>query len=172
LQQYQVVSPRKETRVTSQIEQENKREQQARGNDRRKHSLMNIHGALFKSRRRGARREGEHINSYVDWYGHWTLIATFTIILLCCTDAFLTIVLLSNGAVEMNVLMDWLIQRDIRSFAVVKISVTSLALIVLVMHLNFRVYKFIAVRYLIFALVPMYSLLIAHELNMLSQLYN
>ena len=158
--------------MKSQIEQTKNREHQARGIDRRSPSLMNFYGALFKSRRRSSRREGEHINSYVDWYGHWTLIATFTIILLCCADAFLTIVLLSNGAVEMNVLMDWLIQKDIRSFAVVKISVTSLALIVLVMHLNFRVYKFIAVRYLIFALVPMYALLIAHELRMLSQLYN
>ena len=158
--------------MKSEIEQADEQEQQARGNERRKHSLMTLHGALFKSRRRSARREGEHINSYVDWYGHWTLMATFTIILLCCTDAFLTVVLLSNGAVEMNVFMDWLIQKDIRSFAVVKISVTSLALIVLVMHLNFHIYKFIAVRYLIFALVPMYSLLIAHELHMLSQLYN
>jgi len=158
--------------VKSQIEQGNEQEQQARGDERRKHSLWTLHGALFKSRRHGSRRAGEHINNYVDVYGHWTLIATITIILLCCTDAFLTIVLLSNGAVEMNVLMDWLIQRDIRSFAVVKIGVTSLALIVLVMHLNFRIYKIIAVRYLIFALVPMYSLLIAHELNMLSQLYN
>ena len=158
--------------MKSQIEQGNELEQQARGNERRNHSLMTLHGALFKSRRHGSRRTGEHVNNYVDVYGHWTLMATFTIILLCCTDAFLTIVLLSNGAVEMNVLMDWLIQRDIRSFAIVKISVTGLALIVLVMHLNFRVYKIIAVRYLIFALVPMYSLLIAHELNMLSQLYN
>jgi len=158
--------------VKSQIEQGNEQEQQARGDERRKHSLWTLQGALFKSRRHGSRRAGEHINNYVDVYGHWTLIATITIILLCCTDAFLTIVLLSNGAVEMNVLMDWLIQRDIRSFAIVKISITSLALIVLVMHLNFRIYKIIAVRYLIFALVPMYSLLIAHELNMLSQLYN
>ena len=70
----------------------------------------------------------------------------------------------------MNILMDWLIQKDIRSFAIVKMGITGLALLVLVMHLNFRVYKIIAVRYLIFALVPMYSLLIAHELNMLSQL--
>jgi len=158
--------------VNSQIDQGNEQDQQERGNERRKHSLMNLYGALFKSRRRSSRRAGGHINNYVDWYGHWTLIATVTIILLCCTDAFLTIVLLSNGAVEMNVLMDWLIQKDIRSFAVVKISVTSLALIVLVMHLNFRIYKIIAVRYLLFALVPMYSLLIAHELRMLSQLYN
>ena len=142
-----------------------------RGIERRTPSLSTLHGALFKYRRRGSRRHGEHINSYVDWYGHWTLLATFTVILLCCTDAFLTIVLLSNGAAEMNVLMDWLIQKDIRSFAVVKMGVTGLALVVLVMHLNFRVYKVIAVRYLIFALVPMYSMLIAHELHMLSQLH-
>jgi hypothetical protein len=45
-----------------------------------------------------------------------------------------------------------------------------LALIVLVMHFNFRIYRFIAVRYLIYALVPMYSLLIAHEINMLANL--
>ena len=153
-----------------QIEETNA-QQQDRGIDRRTPSFSTFKGALFKYRRRESRREGEHVNSYVDWYGHWTLMAIITVILLCCTDAFLTITLLNNGAVEMNVLMDWLIQKDIRSFAVVKMGITGLALIVLVMHLNFRVYKVIAVRYLIFALVPMYSLLIAHELNMLSQLY-
>ncbi len=157
--------------MESQLEQTNDQPQEERGVDRRSHSLKTLHGALFKCRRRAARRDGEHVNSYVDWYGHWTLIATVSIIVLCCMDAFLTILLLSNGAVEMNVLMDWLIQKDIRSFAVVKISVTSLALIVLVLHLNFRVYKIFVVRYLIFAIVPMYVLLIAHELHMLSQLY-
>ena len=154
-----------------QIEENSDQAHKERGDDRRSPSLATLHGALFKYRRRGSRRDGEHINSYVDWYGHWTLLATFTVILLCCTDAFLTIVLLSNGAAEMNVLMDWLIQKDIRSFAVVKMGITGLALVVLVLHLNFRVYKVIAVRYLIFALVPMYSLLIAHELHMLSQLH-
>ena len=157
--------------VKPQIEQINSRKHQARGCDRRSTSLTTLYGALFKCRRRNSRREGEHTNAYVDWYGHWTLMATFAIILMCCVDAFLTIILLSNGAAEMNILMDWLIQKDIRSFAVVKISVTGLALIVLVLHLNFRVYKIFVVRYLIFALVPMYSLLIAHELQMLSQIY-
>ncbi len=157
--------------MKEQNEETNDSTHSERGIERRTPSLSTLHGALFKYRRRGSRRQGEHINSYVDWYGHWTLLATFTVILLCCADAFLTIVLLSNGAAEMNVLMDWLIQKDIRSFAVVKMGVTGLALVVLVMHLNFRVYKVIAVRYLIFALVPMYSMLIAHELHMLSQLH-
>jgi hypothetical protein len=138
--------------------------------DRRKPSLKTLWGALTRHRRRNSRRENDHINSYTDWYGHWPLAATFTIILLCFADAFLTTVLLSKGAVELNGLMDYLIQRDIHLFTVVKMSVTGVALIILVLHFNFRVYKYISVRYLVYGLVPLYSLLIFHELTMLASI--
>jgi len=138
--------------------------------DRRQPSLKTLLGSLTLSRRRDSRREDDHIDSYTDWYGHWPFAATLTIILLCFADAFLTIVLLSKGAVELNTLMDWFIQKDTYMFAVVKMSMTGVALIVLVMHFNFRIYKYIAVRYLIYALVPLYSLLIFHELTMLANL--
>ena len=49
-------------------------------------------------------------------------------------------------------------------------SMTGVALVVLVMHFNFRIYKYIAVRYLIYALVPLYSLLIFYELTMLANI--
>jgi hypothetical protein len=137
---------------------------------RRKPSLQTLLGALTHHRRRKPRREEDHHNNYTDWYGHWPLAATFTIILLCFADAFLTMVLLSKGAVELNGLMDFLIQKDIQLFAIVKMSVTGIALIVLVLHFNFRIYKYIAVRYLIYGLVPLYSLLIFHELNMLASI--
>ena len=138
--------------------------------DRRQPSLKTLLGSLTLSRRRDSRREDDHIDSYTDWYGHWPFAATLIIILLCFAAAFLTIVLLSKGAVELNTLMDWFIQKDTLMFAVVKMSMTGVALIVLVMHFNFRIYKYIAVRYLIYALVPLYSLLIFHELTMLANL--
>lgn len=138
--------------------------------ERRKPSLRTLWGALTKHRRRTPRRENDHLNSYTDWYGHWPLAATFTIILLCFADAFLTTVLLSKGAIEMNVLMDYLIQKNIQLFTVVKMSVTGAALIILVLHFNFRVYKYVAVRYVIYGLVPLYSLLIFHELTMLANI--
>jgi hypothetical protein len=138
--------------------------------DRRQPSLKTLLGAIRQYRRRYLRREEDSLNSYTDWYGHWPFAATLTIILLCFADAFLTIVLLSKGAVELNGLMDWLIQKDAHTFAIVKMSMTGAALIVLVMHFNFRIYKYIAVRYLIYALVPLYSLLIFHELTMLAKL--
>jgi len=141
-----------------------------RQDERRRTSVRTLAGAITLQRRRVHRRDHDHVNRYIDWYGHWPFAATLTITLLCFADAFLTIVLLSNGAVELNFLMDWLIQRDVHMFAVVKMAVTGTALVVLVMHFNFRIYRFIAVRYLIYALVPMYSLLIAHEINMLANL--
>ena len=138
--------------------------------DRRQPSLKTVLGSLRYYRRRHLRRDDDQLNSYIDWYGHWPFAATVIIILLCFADAFLTIVLLSKGAVELNGLMDWLIQKDTHIFTVVKMSMTGAALIVLVMHINFRIYKYVAVRYLIYALVPLYSLLIFHELTMLANI--
>lgn len=139
--------------------------------DRRRPDWKTVYGALFTNRRRNTRRDGDHVDNYIDWYGHMPLFATVTIILLCFADAFLTTVLISKGAVELNIFMDWFIQRDIHMFAVVKMGITGVALIILVMHLNFRVfYKYIAVRYVLYAMVPMYSLLIYHELTMLANI--
>ena len=138
--------------------------------ERRYPSLSTLHGALFVNRRRQFRRDGDHVNSYLDWHGRVPLATTLLIILLCFADAFLTTVLLSKGAVEMNVLMDWLIQKDIQLFAIAKMAITGTALLVLVMHYNFMIYRYIAVRYVMFALVPAYSLLILHELNMLANI--
>lgn len=141
-----------------------------RQRERRQPSLKTLLGSISQSRRRLSRREHDQLNSYTDWYGHWPFAATLIIILLCFADAFLTIVLLSKGAVELNGLMDWLIQKNTHLFTLVKMSVTGAALIVLVLHFNFRIYKYIAVRYLIYALVPLYSLLIFHELTMLANI--
>ena len=138
---------------------------------RRRFSLQSFLGALFTLRRRRSRRIDDQSNSYIDWYEPWPLVASLVIILLSCLDAFLTLVLLNHGAVELNILMDWLIKKDIRTFAAAKIAVTSMALIVLVMHFNFRIYRVLTVRYLMHVLMPLYALLIAHEINLLSVLH-
>jgi len=138
--------------------------------ERRNVSANTILGAIRHHRRRVHRRDNDHINSYIDWYGYWPLAASVTICLLCVADAFLTILLLNKGAVELNVFMDWLIQRDVHAFTVVKMAMTGAALVILVLHFNFRIYHYIAVRYLIYALVPLYSLLILHEITMLSNI--
>ena len=141
-----------------------------RRHQRRRFSLRAMLGALFTLRRRQSRRKDDRLNSYIDWYEPWPLVASVVIILLSSLDAFLTLILLNHGAVELNILMNWLIETDIRTFAAVKLAVTGLALIVLVLHFNFHIYKVLPVRYLIYALMPLYAFLIAHELSLLSEL--
>ncbi len=138
--------------------------------DRRRFTMKTLFGTLFIRRRRTSRRDDDQLNTYIDWYGPWPLAATILIILMCCLDAFFTLILISNGAVEMNIFMDWLIKKDIQIFTAVKMAVTSVALVVLVMHFNFRIYRVIAVRYVMYALVPVYMALIAHEINLLQQI--
>jgi hypothetical protein len=141
-----------------------------RAQDRRTATLATLYGALFLKRRRRFRRANDHINAYQDWHGHVPLVATTLIILLCFVDAFLTTILLSEGAVEINIFMDWLIKKDLHTFTIVKMALTGCALVILVMHYNFTIYRYIAVKYVIYALVPAYSLLILHELNMLANI--
>jgi hypothetical protein len=138
--------------------------------DRRRFSLQALFGALFTLRRRRSRRKDDRLNNYTDWYEPWPLVASVVIILLSSLDAFLTLILLNHGAVELNVLMEWLIIMDIRTFAAVKIAVTGLALVILVLHFNFHIYRVVPVRYLMYALMPIYAFLIAHEINLLGEL--
>jgi hypothetical protein len=141
-----------------------------RRQDRRRFSLQALLGALFTLRRRRSRRKDDQINAYIDWYEPWPLVASVVIILLSSLDAFLTLILLNHGAVELNVLMDWLIKMDIRTFAAVKLAVTGLALVILVLHFNFHIYRMLPVRYIMYALMPLYALLIAHEISLLGEL--
>ena len=141
-----------------------------RRQNRRRFSLRSLFGALFTLRRRRSRRKDDQLNTYIDWYEPWPLVASVVIILLSSLDAFLTLTLLNHGAVELNILMDWLIKMDIRTFAAVKLGITGLALIILVLHFNFQLYKVLPVRYLMYALMPLYAFLIAHEINLLGEL--
>jgi hypothetical protein len=141
-----------------------------RRQNRRHFSLRSLFGALFTLRRRRSRRKDDQLNTYIDWYEPWPLVASVVIILLSSLDAFLTLILLNHGAVELNVLMDWLIKMDIRTFAAVKLAITGLALIILVLHFNFQLYRVLPVRYLMYALMPLYAFLIAHEISLLGEL--
>jgi Domain of unknown function (DUF5658) len=138
--------------------------------ERRRFSMRSLFGAMFTLRRRRSRRNDDHLDTYIDWYEPWPLVASLVIILLSSLDAFLTLILLNHGATELNILMDWLIKTDIRTFAAVKLAVTGLALVVLVLHVNFRVYRVLPVRYVMYALMPLYAILIAHEIILLDNL--
>ncbi|WJW74408.1 DUF5658 family protein [Thiohalobacter sp. IOR34] len=119
-------------------------------------------------RRRGPRRESERSSYYIDEYGaHWFLMV-FGIMVLCLLDAGLTILLLTqHDAVELNPVMDYLIQRDLRLFAVFKIILTGACLAVLVIHLRHRAFRLLPTGGLISMIFAGYLALIGWELLLL-----
>ena len=84
-------------------------------------------------------------------------------------DAVFTLTLLSRGAIEVNPFMAWLIETDIQLFAIIKMALTGVCLIFLVMHINFRIYRLLKVNHVLYACLPLYALLIAYEMVLLTK---
>lgn len=133
------------------------------GIDRRSlSSTTHYHHLIGGNRRNGCRRSKQH-NYYVDWHtpAHFAVVSG--IMLLCVLDAFMTTLILSAGGKEINLLMDWVIQKDIRLFVQVKFALTGLGLILLTRYIHFRVFNLFKVSDFMLAAFIGYSALIVYE---------
>lgn len=124
------------------------------------------HLGIF-GRRRGARRTDEGENRYVDWYEPQLLYLTIATALLSFMDAALTLNLLTLGAIEINSLMAHLINTDVQLFVNIKVALTLLTLVFLVIHSNFRLFRFVRVNKVIYFLFGAYLTLILYEIGLL-----
>jgi hypothetical protein len=111
--------------------------------DRRKHLKKFSTLFLFSGKRKKLRRIEDYKKiTKVDWY-HPTLLIHILIILgLSLLDAALTLVLLNEGAVEINPVMRYYINHGPSTFVMVKYGLTALALIIMV-----ALHTSISVRY-------------------------
>jgi hypothetical protein len=123
------------------------------------------HGARYP-RRRNARR-GDEARGLVDIYPVSALIAVSALLILCSTDACMTIELISRGAYETNPFMDPLVHGSTWVFTVIKLALTAVSSGILLCVWRFRVFRFLQVSQLVFAIVAAYALLIAYELWLL-----
>lgn len=126
--------------------------------DRRRQPTPVLSRYWLRGRRRGARRDGEGVNVYVDRYnaGEWAVILAILVLSVC--DLFFTIVHLSAGGEEANPVMRWALQWGNLGFGLIKLGTTVLALVILLLHARFR-----RVRALLtFALVLYSALLVYH----------
>jgi hypothetical protein len=138
--------------------------------DRRRTSLKSIAYGSVVGRRRAGRRAGDHDDTYLDLHQPHLLFATALTLLLSGLDAFLTLDILSRGGTELNWFMAALIERDIQLFTAVKMALSGTALVVIVMHANFRVFRVLRAWHLIYLVLPMYILLVGYELHLLGKL--
>ena len=94
-------------------------------------------------------------------------MVAMAIIFMSCLDALFTLNLLALGAQEVNYFMRVLIESDTNSFLLVKLSATSLGVILLVAFERFRLGGLLKVRRILEGLCAMYACLIVWELYLL-----
>lgn len=134
--------------------------------DRRVNSVRSIvHGAAG-GRRVEIRRNGTS-HAYVDRYHPSLVYASIGIVILCCADAYFTLMLLQRGAVEVNPVMDALIRASVQSFVNVKIIWTCVAVVFLLLHTNFLIFNLLSTARVIYTLFAGYAILIAYQIALL-----
>ncbi len=140
---------------------------QRNGSERRQIGIKSMFYALFLTRRRDPRREGEPVAYYTDWYSVPLFLLAVGIVLLCVADAFFTLQLISLGASELNPIMAYLLDKGLYLFVGIKMALTVSAIIVLVMHQRFAFFRLVKTYHILLLTFLSYAALIAYELTLL-----
>lgn len=140
------------------------------GRDRRTRIAKGLFEGSLNPRRRGSRRAGDHGFTHVDWHdAHWLGVALL-ILLLSCGDAILTLTLLGHGASEANPLMAPLVEGSGRGFALWKLGLTALGVVLLTLLAPFRMFGRIPAGVLLYLALGGYVVLVGYELWLLERL--
>ena len=132
---------------------------------------LSILGALWRSsfarRRLGPRRDTDRHPVMTDWFQPQWLAAAILILILSAADALLTLELISRGAVEINPIMEPLVRESGLSFALWKLGLTSMGVVVLTMAARLRVLRRIVVGSLLYVVLLGYLALVGYEIELL-----
>ena len=136
--------------------------------DRRHRVVWSIfYGSFNPRRRRPARRLNDSRFHPVDWYSAHLLAVSIGILLLSATDAFLTGILLLQGANEVNPIMAVLVYRNVATFAAFKMAMTGVSNVGLVFLSRYRFMRVLRVDLVLYAVLVVYFWLIGYEIWML-----
>jgi hypothetical protein len=132
------------------------------GVDRRRLTLRSFLRGGINPRRRGGRRFGEQ-HLPIDWHEPYLLFLSLMILLLSVADAFLTLTLIMGGASEANPLLAFILRDHPDLFAVVKMGLTGVGVLVLVALARSRIFRVMRVGFMLQGIFVAYIALIAYE---------
>lgn len=101
-----------------------------------------------------------------DWFHPQWLAVSIGILLLCGIDAILTLMLIDQGASEINPVMEPLVRGSGHSFAYWKFGLTAVGVVILTLLARLRVYGK-AVGWVLYVVLGMYSVLVGYEVLLL-----
>jgi len=136
--------------------------------DRRSRIWWSVwYGSFNPRRRRPPRRLNDSRYHSLDWYSAHLLAVAVGILVLSAADACLTLTLLFNGADEINPVMVPLIYRGAATFTVLKMSLTSMGIVLMVFLTRYRLRRVIRVDLVMYCVLIIYLWLVAYEMWML-----
>ena len=139
-----------------------------RGTPERRASIFHaLWRGSFARRRLGPRRGTDRHPVMTDWFQPQWLATAILILLLSCVDALLTIELIGRGATEINPVMEPLVHGSARAFALWKLGLTAMGVVVLTAVARYRLPGGIAVGNLLYAVLCGYVALVGYELWLL-----
>ena len=131
--------------------------------DRRSFSWRTVTFGFLRSRRRGPRRACENEPVFTDYHHPWLFFLATGIMLMNCFDAFFTLQLLDRGAMEVNPIMAAVIGKSTSTFAITKMLLTSLALLMLVFLARAMFMKRIRAGLFLTFFFSCYAVLVCYE---------
>ncbi len=112
------------------------------GTDRRKNKISIFSKHSFAGNRQFVRRREDREMEYsVDRYDSKLLTPILLIIFFSICDAFLTLILLDKGAVEINPVMAYSLTHGHMVFFIVKYLLTTFSLIIILVYSNTYLFK-------------------------------
>jgi hypothetical protein len=115
------------------------------GKDRRKRSFSVLRRPFSPGRRRTLRRKSDRCRFFLfDYYSPKLFVAIVMVLLLSVADAFLTLMLISEGAQELNPVMAYFLALGPNIFLMSKYLITaaSVVIVVLLNYITFQRVRF------------------------------
>lgn len=133
--------------------------------DRRRTTLLSVIRGALNPRRRGGRRASDRTQP-IDWHDPCLLVLSVVTLVLSVADAFLTVMLLGDGAIETNPLFAYVLHGHPELFAPVKMALTGTSVILLVAVARCRLLGLVSARCVIQAFAIVYFVLLAYEVTL------
>ncbi len=143
------------------------------GKDRRAKPTSPFTPASLRGRRKAIRRDEDRgAHYYVDLYSLNEVLIFTLILILTVADAFLTLVLVGNGAAELNHVMDYYLRLGPVSFVIVKYLLTAVSLVWLIIFKNYPLFRGkLSVKSIMVGVAITYVALITYELLLIRRSY-
>lgn len=138
--------------------------EQRASTERRAFSWRTVTYGFTFSRRHTHRRSVDDEIIFLDWHHPWLFFLATGTMLLSCTDAFLTLLLIERGMIEANPVMSAAMTQGTTAFTSTKLAMTAFGIFVLVFlaksrFLNrFRTGLFLTIFFTFYACLVCYEL--------------